>query len=461
MDELLGRYRLSSRIGIGGMAEVFLARATGAGNFARTVVVKRMIPQLAEDPHAVQMFLDEAQLGARLHHPHIVPVLDLGEIDGAYFMVLEHVDGVDLGTLEMRVRARQTTLHEQDAAWIVARAAEGLHAAHEARDPETGQALRVVHRDVSPSNILISRTGDVKVADFGVARSAAQAARTSTGAMKGKLPYMSPEQLSGDELDARSDIYGLGVVLWQLLAGRRLHEGRNELGIIKSVLQDPAPPPSEHNPSVDPELEAIVLSMLAKRPQDRPSSAREAARDIDRWLVARGHEGRLALEQSLSALPGILDTSPGTSATIHDDNTAARTPSNPGSRAGTLLYRPSKTPSGQRAAVAAAEPAPARTPTSSLWDRVSERCIIQSPDSQTRTVNGEAIVITPHDKTLHTLNASATFIWERADGTRTLSQIADALLAHFDVEPELARAEVVAFVREAVEKGFILFSAGH
>ena len=160
-DDVLGRYRLLERLGFGGMAEVFLARAMGASSFSRTVVVKRILPQLAADADAVEMFLDEARLGAKLQHQNIVSVLDLGEIDGAYFMVLEYVDGADLGTLEARTRQRNASLPVQHAAFIIGQAAHGLHAAHGARDPETKAPLHVVHRDVSPSNVLVSRTGDV------------------------------------------------------------------------------------------------------------------------------------------------------------------------------------------------------------------------------------------------------------------------------------------------------------
>ena len=296
MSNVLGRYELLHRLGLGGMAEVFLARARGAGDFTRFVVVKRMLPQLASDPHSVEMFLDEARLGSRLHHPNIVPVLDLGRIDGEYFMVLEFVDGADLGTLALRMKALGLGMPQALTAWIIARAADGLHAAHEARDPETGAPLKIVHRDVSTSNILLSRSGDVKVADFGVAHSSKQESHTTSGALKGKIAYMSPEQLLGLPLDARSDIFSLGTVLWQLVTRRRRHESRNELHIMQTTLQEPALPPSFVNPETDPAIEVIVMRMLERDRDARFQTMREVARELDRFAHTHGSMGHGELE---------------------------------------------------------------------------------------------------------------------------------------------------------------------
>lgn len=294
-DDVLGRYRLLERLGIGGMAEVFLARAIGVSSFTRTVVVKRMLPQLAADADAVAMFLDEARLGAKLQHQNIASVLDLGEADGAYFMVLEYVDGADLGTLEARARQRQTPIPLQHAAYLIGQAALGLHAAHAARDPETKGWLNVVHRDVSPSNVLVSRTGDVKLADFGVARSNEQTARTATGAVKGKVSYMSPEQVDGGPLDGRSDLYALGVVFWELLTGRRLHVGKNDMQILLAVLHGAPPRVSTINAAVDVEVDDLVASLLARSPEGRPADGRAVADRLDR-VVARIKGGRADFE---------------------------------------------------------------------------------------------------------------------------------------------------------------------
>jgi len=296
--DLLGRYRLLERIGIGGMAEVFVARATGGvAGFTRSVVVKRLLPQLKSDADAVGMFLDEARLGARLQHPHIVGVVDLGEADDEAFMVLEYVDGVDVGILLNRARQRGVALPLEHAAYITMCAALGLDHAHRAVDPETKQPLGVVHRDVSPSNILVGRTGDVKVADFGVARSAMQSVRTGTGAIKGKIAYMAPEQLTGDVLDARSDVYALGIVLWELLAQSRLYDGKNEAQIIQAVQRGVTAPPSTKNAAVPKVLDQLVLRCLAFDPANRPQSAGEVAQALDAWLHGQG--GRLAFERWL------------------------------------------------------------------------------------------------------------------------------------------------------------------
>jgi serine/threonine protein kinase len=308
-DDVLGRYRLLERIGVGGMAEVFLARAIGASSFTRTVVVKRMLPQLAADADAVVMFLDEARLGAKLQHQNIVGVLDLGEVGGAYFMVLEYVDGADLGSLDARARARKEPIPCQHACYVVAQAALGLHAAHEARDPETKARLNVVHRDVSLSNVLVSRRGDVKLADFGVARSSAQAARTATGAIKGKLSYMSPEQVEAKTLDGRSDLYSLGVVLWELLVGRRLHDGKSEVEILKGVLKGDPPRVSTLVPAVDKGLDDLVASLLARSPDARPATGRDVADALDR-IMLRENGGRAEFELWLTREAVLFDTPP-------------------------------------------------------------------------------------------------------------------------------------------------------
>ncbi len=280
------------------MAEVFVARATGSvPGFARSVVVKRLLPQLKSDADAVGMFLDEARLGARLQHPHIVGVVDLGEADDEAFMVLEYVDGVDVGVLLNRARQRGIALPLEHGVYIAMCAALGLDHAHRAVDPETKQPLGVVHRDVSPSNILVSRSGDVKVADFGVARSTMQSVRTGTGAIKGKIAYMAPEQLTGDVLDARSDVYALGIVLWELLAQSRLYDGKNEAQIIQAVQRGVTAAPSTKNAAVPKVLDQLVLRCLAFDPAKRPQSAAEVAQGLETFLHGVG--GRLAFERWL------------------------------------------------------------------------------------------------------------------------------------------------------------------
>jgi len=369
-SDILGRYRLLERIGIGGMAEVFLARAVGSASFSRAVVVKRMLPQLAADDDAVGMFLDEARLGAKLQHPHIVGVVDLGEADGDYFMVLDYVDGMDVGVLQSRARSRGITIPVEHAAHIVAKAAQGLHFAHTAKDPETKEALGVVHRDMSPSNILISRLGEVKVADFGVARSSLQTVRTGTGAIKGKISYMSPEQLTGDALDARSDVYALGIVLWELLAGQRLHEGKNDAQVIHAVQVGAMPAPSTKNPAVPPALDALVASCLAKDPAARPQSAGDVANALEVWLSGQPQPGRLAFEAWLTSNSGLFEQDG--LATAGRVTTPRRTPVS----AAKPISAPSITPAGDQPmlrkvrsmSMGASSSLPSTTPlTSTAW----------------------------------------------------------------------------------------------
>ncbi len=327
-DDILGRYRLLERIGIGGMAEVFVARAQGLVAFSHSVVVKRMLPQLADNKDAVGMFVDEARLGAKLFHPHIVRVVDLGEVGGKYYMVLEYVDGADLGLVLSRARARGQTLPLEHAAWITCLAARGLHFAHTATDPDTRAPLGVVHRDVSPSNILIGKAGDVKIADFGVARSNVQSVRTRTGNVKGKVTYMSPEQLTGGELDPRSDVYALGVLLWELLTGVRLHEGRNEAQIIQAVQSDDSPKPSSKNPAVPAVLDDLVLRCLSRERAQRPATAAEVADVLARWVETQPAGGASGFEAWLGRRPYLFEadgtiSAEGSRSTMN----AARTPS--------------------------------------------------------------------------------------------------------------------------------------
>ncbi len=292
---------------MGGMAEVFLGRTTGAESFSRPVVIKRILPQLVRDRDAVQMFLDEARLGARLHHEHIVPVLDLGEVDGTYFMVLAWVDGCDLGTLDARFRVRGTLLPPHIVAWIVAKVALGLQAAHDAVDPETRKPLDIVHRDVSPSNILVSRTGDIKVADFGVALSATQSVRTATGNIRGKVSYMSPEQLEGQPLDRRSDVYALGVVLWELLVGHNLHEGRNEVQVIRAATGEAARRASSANAAVPRVLDDLVARCLERDRNQRPPTARAVADALEAFCATSPDGTRAGFERWITAQASLFD----------------------------------------------------------------------------------------------------------------------------------------------------------
>lgn len=268
------------------MADVFLAELQGAMGFTRQVVVKRMRKELQQNPEAVRMFLDEARLCAELHHPQIVQVFDLGEADGSYFIAMEYVDGPHLGRLARDAWRAGTPPPAVLGAYVVHRAADGLHFAHELKDPATGQPLGIVHRDVTPHNILVSRFGDVKVADFGVATTHARA-DTQTGVIKGKLAYLSPEQVRGEELDRRSDVFSLGIVLFEVLTGRRLFKEQSDIKTLQRITREDPPPPSRFNPEVDAELDRICLKALARDREQRYPTMRAFERALEGWITAR------------------------------------------------------------------------------------------------------------------------------------------------------------------------------
>lgn len=285
MASPFGTYELLDRIAVGGMAEVYLARSREPRFAGRTLVVKRMLPELAETPESVTMFLDEARLGASLRHKHIVEVLDVGQIEKSWFMALEYIDGQDLGMVLKTARDRGDLLPNALAAWIIARAAEGLHFAHEIVDAKTGERLELVHRDVSPANILVARDGSVKVADFGVARSEQQMHKTKTGLVKGKIAYMSPEQVGGQKVDRRTDVFALGVTLWEALTHRRLYVGLSEVEMMKKVYLEQPPPPSTVKPEIDNALETLLMKALTRGRSTRYQTCAELMTLLDGWCA--------------------------------------------------------------------------------------------------------------------------------------------------------------------------------
>ncbi len=238
-NERFGDYRLLRRLGKGGMAEVFLARRRGAVGFEKTLVVKRILPQLAGDPSFVKMFIDEAKLSAELHHPNIVEVYDLGEIDGRLYIAMEYVAGKNLHEVLRAAAAAAAPLEWTMAAHLARETARALHHAHEHRSPG-GAPLSVIHRDVSPSNVMVGHDGVVKLLDFGIAKAAVQSGDegTRTGTVKGKFSYMAPEQLDGLRVDRRADVFALGVLLWELATGVRLF--RDGVGVQLRVLDENA-----------------------------------------------------------------------------------------------------------------------------------------------------------------------------------------------------------------------------
>jgi serine/threonine-protein kinase len=279
---VLGRYALYGEIAAGGMATVHYGRLLGPVGFSRTVAIKRLHAHLAKDPEFVSMFLDEARLAARIRHPNVVPTLDVVALDGELFLVMDYIQGESLARLLRATRAAKQRLRAPVAGTIVAAALHGLHAAHEATS-EHGEPLAIVHRDVSPQNILVGIDGNTRVLDFGVAKAAGRLHTTREGQLKGKLAYMSPEQLQGT-VTRSTDVYACGVVLWEALAGRRLFSGENEGEILTKVQAGPTAPPSRFAPDLPSAVDDIVMRALAREPDARFATARDMARALEREL---------------------------------------------------------------------------------------------------------------------------------------------------------------------------------
>lgn len=276
----IGRYVLYDEIAVGGMATIHLGRLVGAVGFSRTVAIKRLHPQYAKDPDFVAMFMDEARLAARVRHPNVVPTLDVVARDGELFLVMEYVQGESLSRLVRKCTARGEPPPAPIVAWIVAGILHGLHAAHEAKN-EQGESLHIVHRDVSPQNVIVGVDGIPRLLDFGVAHARQRSQTTQDGQVKGKLAYMAPEQLQRDDIDRRSDVYAAGVVLWEALTGQRLFQGASEGRLIALVLQGDIRPPSEVAPALGTAFDAICLKALATEPDGRYQTARAMALDVE------------------------------------------------------------------------------------------------------------------------------------------------------------------------------------
>jgi serine/threonine protein kinase len=299
------KYRLRERIGSGGMAEVFRATAEGPEGFERTFVVKRILPRLLEAPELVRMLVDEAKLSARLIHPNIAQVFELAHQDGGYYIVMEPVDGVDLGRLLRRLQQ-----HDGDVApplfvaEVGRQACFGLDFAHTLKGA-AGERLGIVHRDVTPTNVMVDWNGTVKLLDFGIARALQQLHPnlTEVGVVMGKLPYVSPEQLDGQPADPRSDLYSLGVILHELLTGQRLFAGRDDRETVKLVRELAVPRPSSRNGAVKAALDGIVMKALARDPNDRFQSAGEMGGELEAIVLRKRYSTGAFARQTRELLP--------------------------------------------------------------------------------------------------------------------------------------------------------------
>jgi serine/threonine-protein kinase len=284
-EEQLGRYQLLDLLGVGGMAEVFKARCTGPGGFERTVVVKRILPAFGRDGGFLRMFVSEAKILGLLNHPNVVQVYDFGESSGTFFLVLEYVDGKSLGGAMSALRRAGRWMPPLVAARIAHEVCRALDYVHNLQDVD-GAPLHVVHRDVTPSNIMFTTTGAVKLLDFGVAKYRASQALSQHGTLKGKPAYLPPETLDHGVIDHRGDLFSLGVVLHELLTLEHLFEADDYAITYHRILRMPVPPPSRARPDIPKALDAIVMKALERDPEKRYQTARAMAADLDALLAA-------------------------------------------------------------------------------------------------------------------------------------------------------------------------------
>ena len=299
---VVGRYALYNEIAAGGMATVHIGRLLGPVGFARTVAVKRLHPQFAKDPEFVSMFLDEARLAARVQHPNVVATIDVVATDGELFLIMDYVRGESLSKLIRTARKQGTNVPPRIAASIMCGFLHGLHAAHEAKN-ERGDRIDLVHRDVSPQNVLVGSDGIPRVLDFGIAKAAGRIQVTRDGQIKGKLAYMPPEQLSGRDLTRAVDIYASAVVMWETLTGERLFKGETESETLAKILRDPVTPPSEVVRGLPRAFDAPLLKALSREASARHATARELAFELEKCVgVASASEVGEWVEHMVGAI---------------------------------------------------------------------------------------------------------------------------------------------------------------
>jgi serine/threonine-protein kinase len=282
------RYRITERVAAGGMAEVFRGVAESMQGFKKNIAIKRILPSLTKNKKFVAMFLDEARLSLSLQHANIVQVFDIGHSEDTYFIVMEYVDGVDLKALMEWRRKISRRIPIALTLYIVTEICKGLSYAHELLHPENGKPLGIVHRDISPPNVLISKQGEIKVVDFGLAKATSQIETTDPGVVKGKMSYLSPESARGEEVDNRADIFAVGILLYELLTGKRLFYGETDYQTVELVRNAKIPPIKPQNQQVEPELEDVVRKALAKRKEDRFQSATDIQDALAQYSYSRG-----------------------------------------------------------------------------------------------------------------------------------------------------------------------------
>lgn len=283
MHEQFGRYILLERIAIGGMAEIFKAKAPGLGGFEKVLAIKRLHPRYSEDADFIEMLIDEARISVELSHSNIAQIFDLGKVEDHYFIAMEFIDGRDLYRTMKRMKDRRVQFPIDGAAWVAAESAAGLDYAHRKKDAR-GRPLNIIHRDISPQNVLLSYEGEAKLVDFGIAKAALRAYETESGIIKGKFYYMSPEQARGEPLDHRTDVFSLGIVLYEMLTGELLYKDEDDASLLSRVRKADIQPPSMLRPEIPPSLERIVMKALARDREDRYASALHMQKDLHKFL---------------------------------------------------------------------------------------------------------------------------------------------------------------------------------
>lgn len=297
--ETIGRYEVVGRLAVGGMAEILLGRLRGPSGFERAVVIKRILPHLAEQPAFVDMFLDEARLAARIQHRNVVQVHELGQDGANLFLTMEYLEGENTAGMVRRSLVLEKDIGAAMCAFIVAEACAGLHAAHELKDPD-GRPLALVHRDISPQNIFVTYGGGVRVLDFGIAKAADRTAHTEVGQLKGKFEYMAPEQCRGKPIDRRADVFALGIVLYELLTRRRLFKRDTKLGVLEAVCREMPVPPSKVVEGCPEPLDRVTMKALSKNADERYATAADMRRDL--MAVVRELLGPQDPEEALVAM---------------------------------------------------------------------------------------------------------------------------------------------------------------
>jgi serine/threonine protein kinase len=285
IDWIFGEYKILKKIATGGMAEVFLAKRVGVKGFEKLLAIKRILPQFAENEEFISMFIDEAKLAAQLNHRNIVQIYDFGNQQGSYYIAMEYVFGKDLRTILKKSRERQKRLPLTQCAYIIAEAARGLEYAHNTKD-HYGNPFNIIHRDISPQNIFVSYEGDVKIADFGIAKAASKSTETRAGVLKGKILYMSPEQAWGKTIDKRSDLYSLGVLFYEMVTDRKIVEADSEFSMLEKVRNAEVEFPPEIFEKIPKRLSYIIKKALEKDPGNRYQSAHEMRIDLENLLLS-------------------------------------------------------------------------------------------------------------------------------------------------------------------------------